>query len=299
MPDASLAMPRTAPFIAPFIAPLIGPYDAEAENGSGFDHRTGVDQLSGASPDRLGEPYFLLGCFADFYEEVAAIKVAQAEGRLGAYLSAAGVTAPVTAADYAGRVSARLDLILQQQARAMRNRGTATEIKAYNLARYAMAALADEIFILDLAWPGREAWLDVLLETRLFQTRNAGSRFFELVQQLLARSQRNTLHRALAPVFLLALQLGFKGLYRGGQGEATLRDLRQQLYRLVQQEGLAPARQAAFPQAYLHRLSGKRDQRLASLSSWYAAGWIALAAYVALSTLVWVARLLPFEAAFV
>lgn len=248
--------------------------------------------------DEAAPPSFLLGCFAEFYEEIASIRLALAEGRLPAYLARGDEAPPTLGADLAMRVSARLTDLLQQQARAVRRDATTTEIKAHEMAQYVMAALADEIFILELDWAGHEAWLDVLIEHKLFQSNKAGRQFFEFAAQILRPQQRSALHIELASVFLLALQLGFKGLYRGHEGEATLRSYRQQLYRLVNAGGHGHRGEPAFFQAYQHRLSGDKDQRLAPLTPWYALGRIALAVYLALSTVVWLALLHPFQSTF-
>lgn len=243
---------------------------------------------------------FLLACFAEFYEEVASIKVAIAEGRLSSYLATGDEPAPVRGADLALRVSSRLTGILQAHARNAASQRTSTEIKAFTMAQYVMAALADEILILDpeLEWAGREAWLDVLLEYRLFRTRDAGQRFFSFADQILHANRSSPLHVELASVLLLALQLGFKGRYRGAHGAQKLHEYRSQLYRFAMPKGGVDLSQPAFLQAYQHLLKSEQEERHAPLSRWYAVGRIALLGYVAVSTLVWVVLMYPFEKAF-
>lgn len=256
-------------------------------------------------PEIRPSPFFLLACFAEFYEEVASIKLAIIEGRLSSYLTVGDEVPPTRGAELALRVSSRLAVILGNQARTIAAAGTAGEIKAHNGARYVMAALADEIFILDphLEWAGREAWVEELLEYRIFRSQDAGERFFRLADQLLHSAGRDPLHADLASVFLLALQLGFKGRYRGEHGIKTLRDYRQRLYKFAQQPGhygqdIHDGRHRAFQQAYQHLLKGERDERRAPLSRWYALGRIAFGVYLALSTLVWVVLMYPFEKVF-
>lgn len=248
--------------------------------------------------DAVSSTSFLLGCFAEFYEEIAGIRLALAEGRLPAYLATGDETPPTLGADLAARVSARLADILRQQARTVRREATAIEVKAHTMAQYVMAALADEIFILEIEWAGSEAWLDVLIEYKLFQSNKAGRQFFEFVSQVLRPQGHSALHTDLASVFLLAFQLGFKGMYRGHEGEATLRAYRQQLYRLVNAGDRDRHGRKAFFQAYQHRLSGDKDERLAPLTPWYALGRIALVSYLALSTVVWLVLLQPFQSTF-
>lgn len=248
--------------------------------------------------DASPSSWFLLGCFADFYEEVASIKQAFDQGRLSAYLATGDETPPTSGADLAARVSARLEALLRRQTNEVRREGSEQEIRMHTLAQYVMAAMADEIFILELDWPGREAWLEFLLEYKLCRTRNAGRKFFELADQLLHTHGRSALHADLASVFVLALQLGFKGQYRGREGEMVLRDYRAKLYRFSNAGSRPDSGLPAFEQAYQHRLAGDADARLAPLSRWYVAGQIGVAAWLAVSTLVWVTSLYPFEQAF-
>jgi type VI secretion system protein ImpK len=250
--------------------------------------------------DTRAIPLFLLSRFAEFYEEVASIKIAITEGRLSAYLASDDEPAPTRGADLALRVSSRLTGILRAQARDVAARGTTTEIKAYTMAQYVMAALADEIFILDpeLPWAGRDAWLEVLLEHKLFRTGDAGQRFFTFADEILHAPERTALHTDLASVFLLALQLGFKGRYRGEHGAEMLRGYRRQLYNFTRQQSVADPSQPAFLQAYQHLLQEEKGERYAPLSRWFALGRIALVAYLVVSTLVWVALMHPFEKTF-
>ncbi|WP_148716418.1 DotU family type IV/VI secretion system protein [Chitinolyticbacter meiyuanensis] len=241
--------------------------------------------------------HFLLGCFAEFYEEVASIKLANEQGRLPGYLAVGDEPPPTRGVDLAARVSARLMEVLGRQTRRVRENGSDADGRAYAIAQYVMAALADEIFILELDWPGREPWLHVMLEYKLFRTHNAGRRFFELANKLLQTraGTRNLLHVDLAAVFLLALQLGFKGQYRGRHWDAALKALRQKLHRFV--EGRSQERDDGhlFWQAYEHTQRGE-DKRLAPLRPWLIALAIAAGIYLVASKALWFWSLQPIEA---
>lgn len=231
----------------------------------------------------------LLAGFAEFYEELAAIKLALREGRLAAYLAVGGDT-PAAGPDQALRVASRLAQVLDAQARALAQGGTSAEARAGRIARYAMAALADEIMLLDPdlpPWSGRDAWLGVLLERRLYGTNDAGQRFFVLADQVLAASDRSALRLDLASVFLLALQLGFRGRYRGAEGAARLADYRRRLHLVARRSAQAESGLPAFPQAYEQLLSGEKEQRFAPLRRWYGPGIMAACAYLLISTGVW------------
>jgi len=242
----------------------------------------------------LTPSFFQLNCFAEFYEEVANIKLAIAEGRLGAYLAVGDEVPPTQAVDLASRVSGKLTSFLRQQAQTVSKNSSEATHRAYGVTQYIMAALADEIFILEIDWTGRKVWLDVLMEYKLFRTRDAGKQFFQLAERLLNAHQRSPQHIDLAAVLLLALQLGFKGFYRGEEGEATLEVLREKLHRLVNTD--RPKRDtAAFPEAYQQLVVGKNEERIAPLRPWYWAGAIALGVYLVVSTSVWFALLRPFN----
>lgn len=245
-------------------------------------------------------PLLLLGCFAAFYEEVARIKQHAVHGDLPDYLAQAGqppgngATAQALAAPDALARAARARLldVLGAQRLEMRRHGTEAQQRLYTQAVYVMVALADEIFIFDLAWPAQQAWLAMLLEHRLFTSRLAGRRFFEQAEAVLQSSARDALQCDLASCFLLALQLGFKGMHRGPQGVTRLEALRHRLWRFA--NGSAPPVYAPvlFPQAYAHTVVSSRDERIAPLKPWrQAARWWAFSFLVVSSALwLWLAR---------
>ncbi len=240
-------------------------------------------------PSRSDRGGALLARFAEFYEEVAQLKLAIREGRLPLYLageSASKETISVTAADLAALVSQRLKTRLQNQAKQVALIGTQAEIDSHAIARYAMAALADELFIIEIEWPGREFWQQYLLERALVGTSCAGCHFFEHLDELLDARIVGPLEEELGAVFLMSLRLGFQGQYRGNQGEQQLRHYNTRLIRLI---GNADAgHQVSFPQAYQHRLVGANDERMAPVSRWYRFAAVGLGVYLLISTIVWV-----------
>lgn len=250
---------------------------------------------------------FLLEGFVRAWEEVAALRQAHAEGRLDAYLGDGENVAAPTAGEAAGsavakemsgkemarRLSARLALLLEAQSRNARDFGSDEQYRQHQIALYATTALIDEIFLMELDWPGREAWLDVLLEYRFFRTRVAGQRFFELVEQRLLRETGGASQADLAAIFLLALKLGFKGAHRGKLGEEKLRVLRARLLKRAGQSAAVTDNGHLFPQAYQFQVTGK-DARLAPLRPWLRAGAFTLAAYLLFSSVIWLAEVQPF-----
>ncbi len=238
------------------------------------------------APDTAQPHALLLGLFAEFYEELARIKQQIERGALPDYLSDGGPV-PLTPQALAGAVSARLMALLEEQSRRLTQSGSEAQLRQHHAASYVMAALADEALLFDLAWPGQNAWLSVLLEHRLCGSRLAGRRFFEQAEALLASPTRDTLQRDLASCFLLALQLGFKGMHRSTRGATALDPLRERLWRFVNGNS-APAYAAQlFPQALTHTLVSAHDPRIAPTAPWLRAaqawGW----GFVLLSSLLW------------
>lgn len=246
-------------------------------------------------PERTETSFFLLSRFAEFFEELCRIKQAIADGRLNAVLTVGDETPPSEPGDLASCVSGRLAGVLRAQWMEVTRTGTAEEMKALRMALYVMTALADELFILEIDWPGRAPWLHVLLEHRLFRTRNAGTRVFDIAGQLLATHDRDALHADIAAVMVLALQLGFKGLHRGKEGAVQLEDMRDRLFRVVARDRPPQTRRPAFPQALQHLESGGKSARLAPLTPWFVAAGIAFLAYLLVSTALWLQLMEPFQ----
>jgi type VI secretion system protein ImpK len=188
------------------------------------------------------EAALLLASFAAFYEELASIKRGQHEGVLARYLAPDETAVPLSDAELAARAGARLLQQLREQHLAFQRKASVQQIKMHHTALYVMAALADEILLLELNWPGAEHWLPVLLERQLFSTSHSGVVFFELADKLIRSAGSDPLHADLASnsVFLLALRLGFKGQYRTAAGELRLNHYRQQLAAHRQHRPAAP-----------------------------------------------------------
>lgn len=98
---------------------------------------------------------------------------------------------------------------------------------------YAMAALADEVFI-HLDWSGASSWRHHLLESALFDTHEAGEEIFRRIDHLIQHGDRNQRYAEVALVYLLMLALGFQGRYRGGSdARDVLDEKRRSLYRFL------------------------------------------------------------------
>lgn len=136
--------------------------------------------------------------------------------------------------------------------------------------RYVLAAFADEVLI-QLSWPGQEAWCDSPLEEELFGTQVAGDQLFTNVEELL--EEGDPARAEMAAVYLLVLSLGFQGRYRDGGGRGKIRKLRRQLFAFIFRREPGPLEPAhrLLPKAYAHTLDAKQERRLASPHPWAAA----------------------------
>jgi type VI secretion system protein ImpK len=180
-----------------------------------------------------------------------------------------------------------LSILERQEAEAVRQGGVLA-VEHYKRGQYAMAALADEIF-LNLDWPGREAWRQNLVEAKLFGTHRAGETMFEKIDELLRDRDSGSGNAEIARVFLSVLALGFQGKFRGRpDGEQEVETIRRRLYRFVygHDPRIVRGREVLVPQTYAPTLQRPRVE-LPYLKPWI---W-ALAAITVLwlvgSHLIW------------
>jgi type VI secretion system protein ImpK len=138
-------------------------------------------------------------------------------------------------------------------------------------AGYVMASLADEALLHRIDWFGRASWDTMLLEDALYGTRIAGERIF-IVAEEQARGGV-AFQPELALAILLALQLGFRGCYRGGDDEGALPRLRLRLYELIchRPSNLELQWRDGFASAYGPTLGEDRVAHLPPLRPWLTA----------------------------
>lgn len=100
---------------------------------------------------------------------------------------------------------------------------------------YLLAAIGDEVF-LNLAWKSNSQadwWKRNLIESGRFGTHVAGQLIFDRIQKLVDHGRRS--QREMARAYLLALGLGFQGMYRGRADQSELSFLRRRLWSLVRE----------------------------------------------------------------
>lgn len=79
----------------------------------------------------------------------------------------------------------------------------------WGLASYALAAVLDELLIVDIKWPGAGWWENHPVEVELFGTRRRGTEFFERAKKAASYSVRDAL-----TMFAAAVAMGFRGILR-------------------------------------------------------------------------------------
>ena len=156
------------------------------------------------------------------------------------------------------------------------------------------AVLADEILLHGPDWPGRKQWPRTLLESRAYRSYDGGEAFFRRLDAVLASP--DPAQRQLAPLFLLALRLGFLGRYRGEQdAPAAVDRYSRRLFELMANrapDAAHPSRPLA-PQAYAHTLSAARIHFLPYIGGWGGALLGYLAIFLLLSWLAWRHEIAP------
>lgn len=174
---------------------------------------------------------------------------------------------PASGADPA-EVHHRLLGLLERHAMEAERSSDAPGPEVAEEARYAMAALADEVF-LNLSWSGRRWWRANLLEARLFHTHRAGERIFERIDALLEDPERAP--SDLARLYLLTLGLGFEGRFRGleaGAEELAVYARRLHGFLAGREPELRTGARPLFPAAYASTLGEGRGARLPYLRPW-------------------------------
>ncbi|MFB6286105.1 MAG: DotU family type IV/VI secretion system protein [Candidatus Bipolaricaulia bacterium] len=226
---------------------------------------------------------FLVRQFRSFYAELARRK---RQVKRGTYVSVSESggdqeASPSTAAD----LQEQFVSMFNTQEQAVRRRGGESLRQRYELIQYAMVALTDEVF-LNVEWSGRDYWYDHLLESRQFDSQNAGVRVFDIIDRLL---QEQSSEVEVATVYLYILTLGFEGQYRDTQDASALADYRKRLHQYVKRrdpQKLDPSRPLSSS-AYRHTLDRGETQLLPNLRWWVGSLIATGVLYLVVSTTLW------------
>jgi type VI secretion system protein ImpK len=187
----------------------------------------------------------------------------------------------------AGRILGRLEAALRDQWERARQVLSDRERTDLRDTQYLMCALADDMFLYDVAWRGRDAWSLDLLEQRVFATRIAGERVFEKAEILLRR--RDPADAEFATVLLATIGLGFKGRYRDPDQAPYLDTSARALFEMLSGRTAAPGltKSNLVPAAIGNVLVGQRHQRRVPVNIGVATLLGIAAAFLIISTIVW------------
>jgi type VI secretion system protein ImpK len=228
---------------------------------------------------------YLVDQFRAFYANVLRRKKQVAELQ-AATVAAADQEDPDAIARAAHAVRSDLLRILQNQSLEAQRMGGRYAQDVNQEAQYLMAALGDEV-LLNFEWPGKAMWTSLLLETALYESRVAGERVFERLEELLRT--RDPARRDLALLYLLALSVGFQGKFRETADAAPLQEYRRDLYRFLFQREPQPCDPVGLlaPEAYAHTVSDARGRLLAPVRWWVVILALVSAALFGLSVVLW------------
>lgn len=162
----------------------------------------------------------------------------------------------------------RLRAILDSQAVEVARRSVDFLTAEYKEAQYLLAALADDIFLHEVGWAGRDVWTDNILEYRLFRTRFAGERIFTRINDLVRSGDGRRV--PMAELYLMALELGFKGRFRATEDDTPIREYMRQLFIFI--DGRPPHLEDPdrylIPDAYAHTLTDQGARGLRRGFDW-------------------------------
>jgi type VI secretion system protein ImpK len=228
---------------------------------------------------------FVTEKFQQFHTELMRLEERLREGGI-----AFDAEAPIEARSAPGLTPSaawrRVVAVLERQETEAVREGGDLALELYKRAQYAMAALADEVF-LHLDWHGREAWRQNLIEAKLSDSHRAGEALFERIDDLLR--DRDAAQIELARVYLSVLALGFQGKYRGRpDAEQELEVIRRRLYRFIfgRDPRVVRGRESLVPQAYATTLERPRVE-LPHLKPWIWAIVLVTIVWLAGSHLIW------------
>ncbi|TQV87260.1 DotU family type IV/VI secretion system protein [Aliikangiella coralliicola] len=248
------------------------------------------------TPMRLTEQndLSLVELFIEFYQLLVEFKSSISEGYRDGKL--ADLNENIHPAEY---MLYQLKQCLQLQETRVRKNGTAAVVSAYEKAQYAMVALADEIFLLNLRdnsngwWKENDEqwWSNHLLEDTMYGSTLAGDNLYELIEELLKQPSFGPLEKDLASVYLMTLKLGFKGKYfdlnENADSFKEWEGYRDSLLAQCGSAGAAPRIPKLFPGAYKYNLNPLMRERLAPISRWRNLILVGLTAYAFISTIAW------------
>lgn len=180
-----------------------------------------------------------------------------------------------------------LETVLTNQYKELGSSRGGYAARYYEEAQYIMVALADETFI-NLNWWGKEEWEDNLLESLMYNTQDAGDKFFENLDAFLEKPHASQT-TDMAALYLIALGLGFKGRYKDSGYESTLSKYKERLYRYIASEDteLLHNQSRLFPLAYDQIISDRQSPMMPNIRAWWVSLGVLAGGYLLFSSVIW------------
>jgi type VI secretion system protein ImpK len=224
----------------------------------------------------------LVNQFRSFYAELVRLK---RQVRQGTYMPVGDAEDQEDATATAADLQQQFVSMFNTQEQAVRRQGGESLRQRYRLVQYAMVALTDEVF-LNVDWEGRDYWYDHLLESRQFDSQNAGVQVFNIIDRLLEQRSSEV---DVATVYLYVLTLGFEGQYREDADSSTLVEYRERLYEHIKRRQLQEldADRPLSALAYRHTLDQGDVQLLPNLRWWVGSLVAGAGLYIVASTVLW------------
>ncbi len=195
----------------------------------------------------------------------------------------------------AQEIRERLETVLTSQYRELGSNKGGYAARYYEEAQYIMVSLADETFI-NLNWSGKEEWEDNLLESLMYNTQDAGDKFFENLDMFLERAHSSQT-TDMAALYLIALGLGFKGKYRDAEYEATLAKYKERLYRYITSEdpALLHNQSHLFPESYANIIGDRQSIQMPNIRAWWLSLCVIGGGFVIGSSIIWLHHMQGFS----
>ncbi len=221
--------------------------------------------------------------FKEFYSHVYLVKNMITSGVIDWHkVSSEDVGPDISEREKTRLLAAYLKAVLSDQMEYVSANTSALEFASYKEAAYLMSALTDEIFLLQLNWFGSVHWNEFSIESGIFSSSYAGDEYYRRLEVLKNKEVLTALEKKIAILFIITLQLGFRGELRGAETEVVkLRNA------LLPMTGYGSNLRLLFPPAYAFVRNPVIARKLEPFSNWNKLLFLSLAFYLIVTTGLW------------
>ena len=156
---------------------------------------------------------------------------------------------------------------LEERGRDFSTRGGDYGSRLFARVIYVFAAFADDV-MLESHWVGRDEWVRAPLEVKLFGSQSAGEEIFNDIDNGLSKYEFGK--RDLAKIYLMALNLGFEGKFKGTQSEVDIRRYKVRLFELINDRAPenSEATKSFLGSVYRYNQTGGAPEMMSYLKPW-------------------------------